>query len=361
MPPADISRLRLDAQRIAGRAASTPEGLVTHLGAMQAQDYAGALWSIGLRVPGATRADVERAVVDRAIVRTWPMRGTLHFVPAVDARWMLELLAPRIMRGAAGRHRQMELDDAAFRRTRAILGRAMQDEPMLTRAAIYEALELGGVPTTGQRGIHILRHLSMERMLCLGPHAGKQPTFVLFDAWIGDSRRLDRDDALRTLAERYFVSHGPATLRDFVWWTGLTVAEAKVALHLARPALERVATDDDELWMSREPAAADEPDAPAHLLPGFDELLLGYKDRSASLAPRNAGLVVPGGNGVFRSTLVLNGRVCGTWTRSARGAAVALELSPFGRLTAAERRAFTAPAERYARFLGEEVTLRWPN
>jgi hypothetical protein len=355
----EIARLRLRAQGIAPPASTSPLDAVTRLGAIQAQDYHGALWAIGLRVAGATRADVERAVAERTIVRTWPMRGTLHFVPAADAGWMLELLTPRIMKSAAGRHRQLELDDAAFRRSRAVVGRALKDEPVLTRGALFAALEKGGVATTGQRGIHILQQLSMERMLCYGPHAEKQPTFALFDRWISASRALHRDDALRTIAERYFVSHGPASLRDFVGWTGLTVADAKTALSLARPALERVVAGDVELWMSNDPRAMDAPEPSAHLLPGFDELMLGYKDRSASLAPRHAGRIVPGANGMFLATLVLDGQVRGTWRRSVRAKSVVLDATPFGRLKAAEKQAFAAPAERYARYLGTDVALAW--
>jgi hypothetical protein len=359
MPAPDVARLRLHAQGIARPAAATPEAIVTHLGAVQAQDYQGALWSIGLRIAGATRRSVEQAIVDRTIVRTWPMRGTLHFIPAADARWMLELLTPRIMKGAAGRHRQLELDDAAFRRSRTIVGRALKDEPVLSRSAIFAALESGGVPTTGQRGIHILQRLSMERMLCYGPHAEKQPTFALFDDWIHASRPLDRDDALRTMAERFFVSHGPASLRDFVGWTGLTVVDAKIGLHLAKPALERLVPNDVELWMSRDLAATVGTEASVHLLPGFDELMLGYKDRSAALAPRYADRIVPGGNGMFLSTAVLDGRVLGTWRRAPRAKSVVLEASTFARLTAARKRLFAAPAERYARYLGTAVTLSW--
>jgi hypothetical protein len=359
MQPRDVARLRLRAQGVDYPTATTPEEVVTHLGAVQAQDYPGALWSIGLRIAGATRADVERAIADRTIVRTWPMRGTLHFVAAADARWMLELLTPRIVKGAAGRHRQLELDDATFKKSRTLIARALKRAPVLTRGAIFDALEDGGISTGGYRGIHIVQRLSMERMICYGPHAEKQPTFALFDDWIGTSRQLDRDHGLRTLAERFFRSHGPATLRDFVGWTGLTVADAKIGLHLAEPSLQRVATDDADLWMSSELPVRDTPESPAHLLPGFDELLLGYKDRSAMVAARHAGRIVPGSNGMFVPTLVLDARVCGTWKRATRGKNVVLEASPFGRLTAAQKKAFDAPRARYADYLGIPLTLAW--
>jgi hypothetical protein len=355
----DIPRLRLHAQRIAQPEAVSPEAIVTHLGAVQAQDYYGALWSIGLRIAGATRLDVERSIAEGSIIRTWPMRGTLHFVPAVDARWMLELMTPRIMKGAAGRHRDLELDDAAFRRSRSLIAKALTREPILTRSALFGALEKGGVATTGQRGIHILQRLCMECMLCYGPHSEKQPTFVLFDAWIPNQRRLDREDALRTMAERFFVSHGPATVRDFVWWTGFTVADAKLGLLLAQPSLERITTDAGEYWMANGLSYESAEQRRGHLLPGFDEFMLGYKDRSAALAPRHSGRIVPGGNGMFLSTLVLDAQVCGTWRRAQRAKSVVLEASPFARLKATDKKAFAEPAARYAEFLGAPVTMTW--
>jgi hypothetical protein len=338
---------------------STPEAVVAHLGAVQAQDYPGALWSIALRIAGATRADVERAIADQTIIRTWPMRGTLHFVPAVDARWMLELMTARIMKGAGGRDRQLELDEPAFRRSRSIIEKALTREPVLTRSTLFAALETGKISTVGQRGIHILQRLCMERMLCQGPHAEKQPTFVLFDQWIANSRTLDREDALRTIAERFFVSHGPATIRDFIWWTGLTVADAKRGLSWAQPALERIVVDDTEMWMSNALPMASGDEPRAHLLPGFDEFMLGYKDRSAALESRHANRVVPGGNGVFLSTLLLDGQVCGTWRRTTRPKAVEIEASPFRRLKASDRKEFVRPAERYADFLGAPVKFTW--
>lgn len=354
-----IPALRLEAQGVAHPRAGSVEEVVTRLGAMQAQDYAGALWSIGLRMPNATRADVEQAIANRTIVRTWPMRGTLHFVPAVDARWMLDTMTPRIIKGAAGRHRQLELDAEVFRRSRTLIAKALTRTPILTRSAIFAVLEQGGVATTGQRGIHILQQLCMECTLCHGPHQEKQPTFVLFDAWINESRHLDRDDALRTLAERFFTSHGPATVRDFVWWTGLTVADAKAALHLAQSSLERVATDEREFWMGSDQATPAAATPRAHLLPGFDEFMLGYRDRSAALPARHADRIIPGGNGMFLSTVVLDGQVRGTWRRTAKSRAVVVNVVPFARCSAADRKALNAPAERYAHFAGVPVTITY--
>ena len=354
-----IPHLRLLAQGIAHPNATSAESVVTHLGAVQAQDYPGALWSIGLRTLRATRADVERAVIDRAIVRTWPMRGTLHFIPAADVAWMLRLLAPRVLRSRASVYRYHELDDVTLRTVRAVIERALKREPVMSRSALFAKLEAARVTTASQRGIHILQRLSMELMLCHGPHAGKEPTFTLFDHWIRSSRLPSREEALQLLAERYFTSHGPASLRDFANWTGLTMADAKVALHLALPLFERMETDAGEMWVSNTLDDHHAPLARAHLLPGFDEYLLGYRDRSAVLDARYAELIMPGGNGVFQATLVADGHVRGSWRRSSRRDGTKLQMLPFGPLSAPIRKAVATAADRYASFLGAPVALEW--
>jgi hypothetical protein len=362
MPPRidRIPRLRLIAQGIARPTATSPASVVARLGAVQTQDYPGALWSIGLRTQRATRADVEQAVIDRAIVRTWPMRGTLHFVPAADAAWMLRLLAPRVLRSRASVYRYHALDDPTLRKVRIVIERALGREPVMRRRALFEELDAAGVATAGQRGIHILQRLSMELMLCHGPHAGTEPTFTLFDDWIRSSRMPSRDEALQLLAERYFSSHGPASLRDFANWSGLTMADATTALLLAKPVLVRLEAESGEMWMSNTLDDTDVPASRAHLLPGFDEYLLGYRDRGDVLAVEHAELVTPGRNGVFQATLVVDGRVRGTWRRASRPQGTIVRLLPFEPLSTPIRKALAAAANRYANFLGVPVALEQP-
>jgi hypothetical protein len=144
-----------------------------------------------------------------------------------------------------------------------------------------------------------------------------------------------------------------------VWWTGLTVADAKRALSWAQPSLERMVVDGTEMWMSNALTQRNDDVPRAHLLPGFDEFMLGYRDRSAALASRHAERVVPGGNGVFLSTLVLDGQVCGTWRRTTRPKSVEIEALPFGRLKATDKKEFAGSVERFANFLGAPVNLTW--
>ncbi|MFD0892841.1 AlkZ family DNA glycosylase [Luteolibacter ambystomatis] len=356
MKAVELRRLRLVAQGI-GLPEENAGAVVRKLGAMQAQDYLASLWAVGLRVKGATEADIEQAVRDREIVRTWPMRGTLHFVAPEDVRWMLALLSPRIVASAATRHRQLGLDEAVFSRSRKLLEKTLRSGRLLTRDAAYELLERAGISCTGQRGYHILWKLAQDAVLCCGPREGKQPTFTLLDEWVPESRSLGGDEALAEIARRYFTSHGPATLADFVWWTGLKITDAKKALELVAGDLEKVESEGDNYWMSRSLSRVKPSKQGIHLLPGFDEFLLGYKDRSAVLDPEHAGRIVPGNNGMFMPMLVIDGKVAGTWKRTLGRKSVTVAFEPFSSLTAGESKTAARNAAAYAEFLGLELTM----
>jgi len=355
--PDDIAHQRLHNQHIAQPTFNTPAEVVGWLGAIQAQDYLGALWTIGLRMNQATEAAIEQAVADRTIIRTWPMRGTLHFVAPEDARWMLNLLTPPVIARTAPRHRQLELDQAVFARSKGLFVKALQGGKQLTREDMYAVLERGKISSVGQRGYHILVQLAQEGLICWGPRSDKQQTFVLLDEWIPQSCQLDRDEALAAVATRYFTGHGPATLPDFMWWTGLKAADARTALDLAAGQLAQASVDGKSYWMAQDTPALHNPAPSVYLLPGFDEYMLGYTDRSAALAPQDAPKIHPGGNGVFSPTIVVDGRVVGSWKRTVKKRAVTVEFTPFRPFTAPEQDVIAEAAGRYGDFLGLPVVL----
>ena len=352
-----ITRRRLASQQIAHARFTTPADLVRWMGAVQAQDLAGSRWALGLRLPSAVESDVEAAVAARTIVRTWPMRGTLHYVPAADTRWMLRLLAPRVIARSAGRYRQLELDTAAFRRAAKVLTRALSGGP-LTRGEAYAALERGRVSPAGQRGIHILGHLAQHGLVCLGARRGKQPTFVLLEEWLPPSPEPSREEALATLAARYFASHGPATVHDFAWWTGLLLKDAQAAIAAAGSKVVSEPHEGRLLYSSSEarPSPAARRTAAA-LLPAWDEYVVAYKDRSAALDP--ASTANPG-SGVGLSLVAIDGRIRGSWRRSLSGSTVRVSVTFRNAVTRDERRAVEAGAARYGRFLGREVEVDYP-
>jgi hypothetical protein len=353
----NIARQRLRNQSIAPAGSATPDAVVRQLGAVQAQDYLGALWALGLRMATATEQDIEQAICDRTIIRTWPMRGTLHFVASEDVRWMLRLLTPRVISGAAHRRRQLELDEAALSRAEALFSAALRGNRQLTRLEMMEVLEQGGISTEGQRGYHLLRWAAQDGLICFGPRRGKKDTFVLLDEWLPTGKTLSRGESLAELVRRYFSGHGPATIQDLMWWSGLPARDARASLEMVEAELAHEEFGGRTYW-SRSSLNATEAASPnAHLLPAFDEYLLGYKDRSDVLDPAYGTTVVPGGNGMFKPVIVVDGRVVGTWKRTLRKTKVLARLEPFEPLSPAQMDAAVAAVEPYGRFLGLPVEI----
>jgi hypothetical protein len=355
----NLTRLRLAAQRIEGSEFTTPAEVVRWMLAMQAQDLPGGKWSVGLRAPGTTLRAVDVALARGEIVRSWPMRGTLHLVPAEDIGWMVGLTAERTLRSLARRYDELGLEPRTFKQAQEVAVAVLEGGRASSRAALFEEFESAGIATTGQRGPHLLGHLHQLGTLVLGPMHGTGQNVVLHDEWVRAPRRLDRDEALGDWVLRYFRSHGPATLRDFTWWTKLTVRDAGIGLATARGRLEEVSVGDVSYWMA--PGLPDRMSRRVHALPGFDEYLLGYQDRGAALAPAHAPIVVPGNNGVFQPTIVANGRVVGTWRRKVTAAGVTITPRPFAALPAGTLARFATSIAAYGHFLGTAVEVAEPD
>ncbi|MBV9928909.1 MAG: AlkZ family DNA glycosylase [Acidobacteria bacterium] len=350
MKTSEVARLRLQGQGIGAGRFEKPADAVRWFGAVQAQDYLGSLWALGLRLPGAVESEVERAVVDRSIVRTWPMRGTLHFVAAEDVRWMLSLAGARTIARAAGRYRQLGLDGATFAKSRRVIERALRGR-QLTRPELAAALERGGVRTEGQRLIHLLNRSALEGLTCYAARRGKQFTFALLEEWAAPSKSLSRAEALAELAARYFRSHGPATLQDFVWWSSLTTTDARAGLELAAADLQREVFDDETYWLSPPTRAAVDVQKGAQLLPAFDEYTVAYKDRGAILHPSHT-LRPDAATAVLGPTVIIDGRAAGTWKRTLKRESVVIETNLWATLKRTERDALEEGAQRYGEFLG---------
>jgi len=322
------------------------------MGAIQAQDYLSSLWAIGLRVSGCIRAYIEQAIADRHIIRTWALRGTLHFVAPHDVRWMLKHLAPRVLSVAARRHRELELDDAVFTRSAKIFKRALDGGKALTRPEMMELLERARITTACQRGYHILWKLALNGLLCCGPRKGKQPTFVLLDEWLPPGRSQSREAAIGDFALRYFTSHGPATIDDFAWWIGMKKSDATAVVASIASQLSTFATFKKRYWFKSSASLTRNGAHDLHLLPSFDEILLGYSDRTDALCPAHAQYIVPGTNGMFMPVIVQAGRVVGTWNRTLTKNSASLISKPFATFSQRELKLFSAAAKRHVEFLG---------
>lgn len=352
MTPADIGLQRVARQRLTGQRFATPEEVVGWLGAVQSQEYLGAIWSLGMRMNGNATDDViERAFTEGTILRTHVMRPTWHFVAPADIRWLLDLTAPRIKATMAYYDRQLDLDDTLYARCNEVIARALEGRKYLARAELGKALAEAGIVVEGQRLAHVVSHAELDAIVCSGPRRGKQFTYALLAERAPTAKTLPRDEALAELTRRYFTSHGPATARDFAWWSGLTMADARAGLAMVGSDLNHEEIAGQTYWFPASiPPTVESPEA-AFLLPTYDELLVGYDGFGAALTGGR-------GNGertAFSATIVIGGRVVGNWRRTiTRGAAV-IELAPFAPLTASEREAVFAAAGRLGAFLGMPV------
>lgn len=350
MNTSDIALQRLENHLVSHSDVIIPSEVVHRMVALQAQDYYASLWGIGLRVAGTiTEEEVEQAVSERKIVRTWPMRGTLHFAASEDAKWMLKLLTPRVIKSSAGRHKQLELDKSVFNKSRKLLEKHLQGEVSLTRPELYRILDENGISTEGQRGYHIIRHLAQNAVICFGCRRGKQHTFVLFDEWIPKSKNLIRDEALAELASRYIHSRGPVTEYDFAAWAGLTVSSARNSFKMIETEFEKKEITGQTYWFP-EPVDSSHNKSPVHLLPGFDEMICGYKDLSAILEPgRKKSVILK--NGILKPVIITNGKIIGSWKRTLKTNTVKIKLKPFTKLTQKQQKIAIEKGVEYAKFL----------
>jgi DNA glycosylase AlkZ-like len=355
MTSARLVAWRLASQYLDGRQAGDPARIVRHFGAVQAQEYAQSLWAVGLRTRDATALSVEAAIEGGAILRTWPMRGTIHLVPAEDARWMLDLLAGRRIRQMTTVYRRLGLTEEVLGRAAEIVAGELRGGHRIRRPDLLALLAGCGIDCSasphGSRGSHILGYLSMTGLVCIGPMDGPQQTFVLLGEWAPHPRRPE--DPAAELAARYFTSHGPATVRDFGWWSGLPLGQARPAIERAGPALAATELGGEVYWHSNgqpgpPPGGAGPATGGALLLPAFDEYTVAYKDRAALLA---GGHQLPPGD-LLNPVMVLDGQVVGLWKRVITRDGAQLTLAPFGRLATGDRDRFAVAAERYAAFLG---------
>jgi hypothetical protein len=357
MSDPDIARSRLLNQHLARPASTNPEEVVASLVAVQAQDYSGAKWGLGLRLQGVTDGDIEQAFASGTILRTHVMRPTWHFVTPADIRWLLALTAPRVRAANAYTYRKLALDGAFFRRSNTTLRKALQGGNRLTRGELAAVLREPGVGTEGSLRMGcILMQAELEGVICSGPRRGKQFTYVLLDERVSNARSLDRDEALIELASRYFATRGPATVHDFARWSGLTIADARAGLEAASARLQSEVVDGRTYWFS--PAGRSERDISygAYLLPNYDEYVSSYEDLGAVIDEENVARLRARGNGLPH-IVVVDGRIAGTWKRSLEKDAVIVEVNAFSRLAAAARGAIAAVARRYGDFLGLPVNL----
>lgn len=350
-----ITQHRLTSQAIHQPTFSNPTDVVAWFGAMQGQDFLAAKWAVGLRLPNATDSTIEAAIANRSIIRTWALRGTLYLLAASDVRWILDLLRPRLHRLSDSYLRKLDISTADLTKSYDVISQTLQGHQELTRSEVKDALQQASI-----KGIPInllLCRAAFDGLICCGVRRGSENTYTLLDEWVPATRTLEGDEALAELTRRYFTSHGPASIQDFVWWSGLTVGEAKSGIDAVQSQLTQESINGQTYWMANQNPVTTDLSRTVHLLPSFDEYLVGYKDRGAALGSLDFGQVSSAGNGIFFPIVLINGRVVGTWKRMLKKDTVSLQTNLFEPLQDEHMLALTDASKKYSQFIDKSLIV----
>jgi hypothetical protein len=353
----DVAHRRMHSLRLSGAPFEAPEDVVRWLGAVQSQDYGPAKWSVGQRTGGVGVAAMDQAFAEGAILRTHVLRPTWHFVPPADIRWMLELTAPRVQALHAYRYRQLALDDAVLERCNALLVGALRGRQQRTRRELDAVLDGAGIATDSVRLGHILMNAELNGIICSGALKGKQHTYALLEERAPRAKRLTRDEALAELTLRYFTSHGPATAKDFRWWSSLTLADIKNGLAMVASRLEHEVVDGLSYWFA---ASAPPPEAASptvHLLQAYDEYIVGYSESRYVLDVSRAARSRPQDRAIFNGVVILDSQLAGHWKRTLKKDSVIVEAALYTPFGDAQTRALQAAADQHGAFLGLAATV----
>jgi hypothetical protein len=357
MNQSDISNIRLHNQQLTANNLLTVKELVGWMGAMQAQDYIQAKWAIGVRMPQLTEKQIETAFNQGEIIRTHLMRPTWHFVSADDIYWLLEFTAKQIKSITKSRNRDLELNEATFKKSQEILVKVLEGNRSLTREEICSNLNQNGINTDGQRAPHILMEAEIDGIICSGGMQAKKQTYALLAERVPVKKTYSKEEALALLAKKYFTSHGPATLPDFIWWSGLPVADARKALEMNKTSLISETIENDTYWFTDSTKLPSSPPDSVYLLPAFDEYLISYKNRSAAITADHHSKAISN-NGIFRPIVVVNGQTTGLWKRTFKKDIVIIETEHFRPHNKMEEYSIEKAAETYGHYSGMKVQLR---
>jgi hypothetical protein len=357
MTISDISFRRLHNQQITSTSFKTAKELVGWMSALQAQDYNQAKWAIGVRLPHLTEKQIESAFNRGEILRTHLMRPTWHFVSPEDIYWLVGLSAKQIKSAMKTRNRQLELTEEDFKTSQEVMVKALEGNRYLTRDELSVSLNAAGISTNGQRLPHILMEAEIDRVICSGPMKGKKQTYALLEERVPNKIELTTDEALALLARKYFTSHGPATMADFTWWSGLPVSQARKAVFLNENRLLSETINDETYWFSENHTINPLPDS-AFMLPAFDEYLVSYKNREAAISAEHHAKAVSK-NGIFWPILVVNGKISGMWKKIAKKDSLIIEIDHFRPHNENEKLLLERAAESFGHFSGMNTEVRF--
>lgn len=344
-------------QQIFNETFHSAKDLVSYMGAMQGQDYAMAKWAIGCRLKAATSMQIEEAFNKGEIIRAHLMRPTWHFVSADDLYWMLQLTTPQIKTAVKHRFIHWGFDEKILHQAFDVIQKSLAGGCYKTRDELMIELQQAGVNTDEGRAYHLMLWAELEMVVCSGSLKGKAQTYALLHERIPVKLQLSWDEALAKLALKYFTAHAPATLQDFVWWSGLKITDARKGLELVKNNLCREKINDIDYWFPNNYKQPDVITSVAHFLPAFDEFVISYANRRDVL-DKELGHRAISSNGVFKPIVELNGQVIGIWKRTLKKDSVLVEPQFFRPLLASEKEPVERAALLYAAFEEKKLLLK---
>ena len=359
MDNSEIAHWRLQNQRLSSTTFTTAQEVVTYLGAVQSQDYAGAKWAIGQRMVEASDAALDQAFNDGSILRTHVLRPTWHFVSPEAIRWMLKLTAPRVHAANALMYRQLELNRAILKKSYKILEKSLRGNQQLTRTELASALSNARIQAEGVRLGYIMMSAELDGIVCSGGRRGKQFTYALIEERVPPVKEISLEGALTELMKRYFSTRSPATLQDFTWWSGLTMSDAKRGIEIIAAEFQRQETNGQTYWFPHASLNGKAKSPTVYLLPNYDEYFIGFKDRSAIGELATRANIEKNDPSLFAHIIILDGQVAGGWKRRLEKQKVLVEIQPIAKFSSEEKQAIAAAVEKYGRFLGLTPELIW--
>lgn len=324
-----IANLRLSNQQLIGTTLKTPEEIVSWMGAVQAQDFNMSKWALGVRVPVLTNGLVEDALNKGKLVRTHILRPTWHLVAGKDIHWMLSLSAPRLKAILKTYAKMLELTEATIEKGSAIIERALSEKGHLTRPQLGEVLKNRGIDLNSHQLNHIMFSAELHGVVCNGEISNGKQTYCLLEEKIPKTEVFDKQIALERLARKYFTSHAPATLQDFVWWSGLPIVDARAAMEMIKSDFVVETIDSQQYWINNSFTELKDNDDSLVLLPAWDEFVVSYKNRQHIILDEHYSKVISK-NGIFKPVIVKGGQIVGMWKRVKKKEKVIAETQLFG-------------------------------
>lgn len=349
----DIPSTRLLNQHLIGKKIDSVQEVVEYLGAVQSQDFPAAKWSLGIRLRNATNTDIEKAYNEGLILRTHIMRPTWHFVAPSHIRWIQKLTSARVKTLMGHYNRRLELTDEIFAKSNKVIAKALQNHNYLTRQELKKILEDVGITTDIQRLAHLIIWAELEGIITSGPMRKKQFTYALIDERIAKTKEISREESLSKLILKYFQSHGPAQIKDFAWWSGLTIKDVHEGINMVRSKLSNTTLNGKTYWFSKDGMNIKNETNNVFLLSVYDEYFIGYTDRS-DIVKEVHRKVLSVGNALLTSLFIIDGKVEGTWKRKISNNRVEFQLILFKKVNLKAKEAIQEEIKKYAGFFGYE-------